>query len=293
MLETGKAVARTGQMRVPDLLGGQQRLNLFALALPDKTRRPAQWSDAVRFPNYLLETGMEGLALARQALSTTNAITTALRDMLGRHMLSNVLANFASLGAGRLIAAPLRGGNANGSVAGEAANSTATVVQQAVQTLFNDTVWNALKAKNGANTTQATRLDQERAASAAGHQRTIARTLQALAEPIDAAVALFSAPTSAEIARALDEGQPLAPASGPLAGRLREALEELRTEIGTQSVSIATIDTVLDRLRAGQASMFSGVPRNDLTKTLKTELQRLRQALHEREELRQWENGGP
>lgn len=167
MLETGKAMARTGQVSVPDLLGGQQRLNLFSLAVPDKTRRPAQWSDAVYFPpNYLLETGKEGLALARQALSTTNAITTALRDVLGRHMLSNVLANFASLGAGRLIAAPLRGGNENGSVAGEAANSTATVVQQAVQTLFNDTVWNALKAKNGANTTQATRLDQERAVTA-------------------------------------------------------------------------------------------------------------------------------
>ncbi|WP_161959819.1 type III secretion system effector XopF1 [Xanthomonas arboricola] len=291
MLETGKAVARSGQMRVPDLLGEQQRLNLFALALPDKTRRPAQWSDAVRFPNYLLETGMEGLALARQALSTTNAITTAARDLLGRHMLSNVLTNFASLGAARLIASPLRGGDANGRVAGEAIDSTATIVQQAAQTLFNDTFWNALKAKNGSNTTQAARLDQERAASAAGHQRTIARTLQALAEPVDAAIALFSAPTSEEIARAVEEGQPLAPAAGPLAGRLREALEELRTEIGTQSVSIATIGTVLDRLHAGQAAMFSGVPSNDLTHTLRTELHRLKDVLHDSEQLRQWENG--
>ncbi|MCC4608434.1 hypothetical protein LL967_11190 [Xanthomonas campestris pv. zinniae] len=293
MLETGKAVARSGQMRVPDLLGEHQRLNLFALALPDKTRRPAQWSDAVRFPNYLLEAGMEGLALARQALSTTNAITTAVRDLLGRHMLSNVLANFASLGAARLIASPLRGGNANGSVAGEAINSTATIVQQAAQTLFNDTLWNALKAKNGSNTAQSKRLDQERAASAAGHQRTIARTLQALAEPIDAAIALFSAPTSEEIARAVEEGQPLAPAAGPLAGRLREALEELRTEIGTQSVSIATVGTVLDRLRAGQAAVFSGVPSNDLTDTLRTELQRLKDVLHDSEQLRQWESGLP
>lgn len=294
MLETGKAVARTGQMSVPDLLGGQQRLNLFSLALPDKTRRPAQWSDAVRFPpNYLLETGKEGLALARQALSTTNAITTALRDVLGRHMLSNVLANFASLGAGRLIAAPLRGGNENGSVVGEAANSTATVVQQAVQTLFNDTVWNALKAKNGANTTQATRLDQERAVTAANHQRTIERTLQALAEPIDEAIALFSAPTPAQIARALEEGERLAPAPGPQAGRLREALETLRAEIGTQSPSIATIDTVRDALHTGQKAMFSGVPRNDLTATLDTELTTLRDALHESEKLRQWESGRP
>ncbi|MCC4620076.1 hypothetical protein LL965_08240 [Xanthomonas cassavae CFBP 4642] len=148
----------------------------------------------------------EGLALARQALSTSNAITTAVRDVLGRHMLSNVLANFAALGAGRLVAAPLRDGNQNGSATGEAANSTATVVQQAVQTLFNDTVWSALKAKNGANTTQATRLDQERETSAAMHQRTIARTLEALAEPIDEAIALLSVQTSAEVARALEEG---------------------------------------------------------------------------------------
>ncbi|OCG79796.1 hypothetical protein XEULMG905_23095, partial [Xanthomonas euvesicatoria] len=70
-------------------------------------------------------------------------------------------------------------------VAGEAVNSTAVVVQQAVQTLFNDTFWNALKAKNGANTSQAARLDNERAALAAEHQRTIERTLEALAEPVD------------------------------------------------------------------------------------------------------------
>ncbi|CEJ45706.1 hypothetical protein XAB3213_320004 [Xanthomonas citri pv. bilvae] len=37
LLETSKAGARTGQMSVPDLLGGEQRLNLFSLALPDKT----------------------------------------------------------------------------------------------------------------------------------------------------------------------------------------------------------------------------------------------------------------
>ncbi|MCL1552715.1 hypothetical protein M3O57_12310 [Xanthomonas nasturtii] len=293
MLETGKAVARTGQMSVPDLLGGQQRLNLFSLALPDKTRRPARWSDAVHFPTYLLEIGKEGLALARQALSTTNAVTTAVRDVLGRHMLSNVLTNFASLGAGRLIAAPLRGGNENGSVAGEAPNSTATVVQQAAHALFNDTVWDALKAKNGANTSQATRLDQDRAAAADNYQRTIARTLQALAEPIDQAIAAFSAPTPAEIARALEEGVRPSPAPGPHAEKLRGALETLRAEIAAQSVSIATIDTVRTGLHDGWKEMFSGVQRNDVTSTLDTELTTLRHALQQSEELRQWENGRP
>ncbi len=99
LLETGKAVARTGQMSVPDLVGGEQRLNLFALALPDKERRPAQWSDAVHFPpRYLLDTGKEALALARQGINSANAIATTTRDLLTRHMLSNVISSFASMG---------------------------------------------------------------------------------------------------------------------------------------------------------------------------------------------------
>lgn len=111
LLETGKAVARTGQMSVPDLVGGEQRLNLFALALPDKERRPAQWSDAVHFPpRYLLDTGKEALALARQGINSANAIATTTRDLLTRHMLSNVISSFASMGAARIITAPLRGG---------------------------------------------------------------------------------------------------------------------------------------------------------------------------------------
>ncbi|MFC3330357.1 type III secretion system effector XopF1 [Xanthomonas fragariae] len=297
LLETGKALARTGQMSVPDLLGGQQRLNLFSLALPDKTRRPVQWSDAVHFPTYLLQTGKEGLALAKQAFSTTNAMTNAVRDVVVRHAASNIIANFASLGTGRMLAAPLRGGNGSGRVRGEAFNSAATVVQQAGQSVFNDTVWSALKAKNGTNTSHATRLDQERAVAAANHQRTIARTLQALAEPIDQAIAMFSAPTAAEIARALEEGQPPAPAPAPAPGPhaevLREALEQLREEIGMRSVSIETIDNVCDWLQAGRDEMYSGAPHSELTNTLATQLHALRRALRDSEQLRQWENGRP
>ena len=53
------------------------------------------------------------------------------------------------------------------------------------------------------------------------------------------------------------------------------------------------LDAVRDQLHAGWAAMFSGVPRDDVTKTLDTELRTLRRALHESEELRQWENGRP
>ncbi|MCC4620077.1 hypothetical protein LL965_08245 [Xanthomonas cassavae CFBP 4642] len=67
----------------------------------------------------------------------------------------------------------------------------------------------------------------------------------------------------------------------------------MRTEIGTQSISVLTIDTVLDRLHAAQAGIFSGMPRNDLPRKLETELKTLRHAVHESGELRQWENGRP
>ncbi|WP_338339361.1 type III secretion system effector XopF1 [Xanthomonas euvesicatoria] len=291
LLETGKAVARTGQMRVPDLVGGEQRLNLFALALPDKARRPAQWSDAVHFPpTYLLDTGKEALALARQGFNSANAVATTARDLLTRHMLSNVMASFGSMGAGRIITAPLRGGS-HIRVAGEAVNSTAVVVQQAVQTVFNDTFWNALKAKNGANTSQAARLDNERAALAAEHQRTIERTLEALAEPVDQAIARLSGPTPAEAERAMEEGMRAAPGPGPLGQTLRTALQTLRTEIGTQSVSIATIDAVRTALREGWSQTFSGVPRDAATQALDGQLQTLKRALHDSEALRQWQSG--
>ncbi|WP_372157224.1 type III secretion system effector XopF1 [Xanthomonas campestris pv. fici] len=291
LLETGKAVARTGQMRVPDLVGGEQRLNLFALALPDKARRPAQWSDAVHFPpSYLLDTGKEALALARPGFNSANAVATTARDLLTRHMLSNVMASFGSMGAGRIITAPLRGGS-HIRVAGEAVNSTAVVVQQAVQTVFNDTFWNALKAKNGANTSQAARLDNERAALAAEHQRTIERTLEALAEPVDQAIARLSGPTPAEAERAMEEGMRAAPGPGPLGQTLRTALQTLRTEIGTQSVSIATIDAVRTALREGWSQTFSGVPRDAATQALDGQLQTLKRALHDSEALRQWQSG--
>ncbi|MFA3865254.1 type III secretion system effector XopF1 [Xanthomonas perforans] len=291
LLETGKAVARTGQMRVPDLVGGEQRLNLFALALPDKARRPAQWSDAVHFPpSYLLDTGKEALALARQGFNSANAVATTARDLLTRHMLSNVMASFGPMGAGRIITAPLRRGS-HIRVAGEAVNSTAVVVQQAVQTLFNDTFWNALKAKNGANTSQAARLDNERAALAAEHQRTIERTLEALAEPVDQAIARLSGPTPAEAERAMEEGMRAAPGPGPLGQTLRTALQTLRTEIGTQSVSIATIDAVRTALREGWSQTFSGVPRDAATQALDGQLQTLKRALHDSKALRQWQSG--
>ncbi|MGS0575195.1 type III secretion system effector XopF1 [Xanthomonas oryzae pv. oryzicola] len=291
LLETGKAVPRTGQMSVPDLVGGEQRLNLFALALPDKERRPAQWSDAVHFPpKYLLDTGKEALALARQGVNSANAIATTVRDLLTRHMLSNVISSFASMGAARIITAPLRGGS-HTPVAGEAANSTAVVAQQAVQTMFNDTLWNALKAKNGTNTSQAARLDNERAALAAAYKRTIEQTIEALAEPVGQAIARLSDQTRAKAERAMEEGMRVAPGAGLLGQTLRTALQALLKEIGAQSVSIATIDAVRTALREEGGQTSRAVPPDAATQALDGQLQTLKRALHDSEELRQWQSG--
>lgn len=288
LLETSKAGARTGQMSVLDLLGGEQRLNLLSLALPDKTRRPAQWSDAVHFPlRYLLESGMEALALAKQGFNSANVVSQRVRDLFARHMLSNVVASFGSLGASRMIVSPLRGGS-HIRVAGEPVNSLPVVLQQAVQTLFNDTFWNALKARNGANTAQATRLDNARAALAAEHQRTIAQTLEALAEPIDQTIVALSGPTPAQT-RAMEEGTLAAP--GARGRALRTALETLRTEIGTQSLSLATIEAVRTALRDHWRQTSSALPRDALTQALDERLKTLKRALQESEELCRWEPG--
>lgn len=288
LLETSKAGARTGQMSVPDLLGGEQRLNLLSLALPDKTRRPAQWSDAVHFPlRYLLESGMEALALAKQGFNSANVVSQRVRDLFARHMLSNVVASFGSLGASRMIVSPLRGGS-HIRVAGEPVNSLPVVLQQAVQTLFNDTFWNALKARNGANTAQATRLDNARAALAAEHPRTIAQTLEALAEPIDQTIVALSGPTPAQT-RAMEEGTLAAP--GARGRALRTALETLRTEIGTQSLSLATIEAVRTALRNHWRQTSSALPRDALTQALDERLKTLKRALQESEELCRWETG--
>lgn len=288
LLETSKAGARTGQMSVPDLLGGEQRLNLLSLALPDKTRRPAQWSDAVHFPlRYLLESGMEALALAKQGFNSANVVSQRVRDLFARHMLSNVVASFGSLGASHMIVSPLRGGS-HIRVAGEPVNSLPVVLQQAVQTLFNDTFWNALKARNGANTAQATRLDNARAALAAEHPRTIAQTLEALAEPIDQTIVALSGPTPAQT-RAMEEGTLAAP--GARGRALRTALETLRTEIGTQSLSLATIEAVRTALRNHWRQTSSALPRDALTQALDERLKTLKRALQESEELCRWETG--
>ncbi|SOO20786.1 Outer protein F1 (fragment) [Xanthomonas citri pv. fuscans] len=227
--------------------------------------------------------------MAKQGFTSATAVSQTVRDLFARHMLSNVIASFGSLGASRMIVAPLRGGS-HIRVAGEPVNSVPVVLQQAVQTLFNDTFWNALKVRNGANTAQATRLDNARAALAAEHQRTIARTLEALAEPIDQALVALSGPTPAQM-RAMEEGTRAAPGPGARGRALRTALETLRTEIGTQSLSIATIDAVRTALRDDWRDTFSAVPRDALTQVLDNQLKTLKRALQESEELRRWETG--
>ncbi|WP_304481934.1 type III secretion system effector XopF1 [Xanthomonas translucens] len=292
LLDAAKVMGRTGQVTVPDLFGGHQRLNLFALALPDKTRPPATWSDAVHFPDYVLQTGKEAMALAGQAFSTANAATTALRDVLGRHMVGNVLSNIASLGASRLIASTLRGGYGGGSLPGEADNSPAWMLQQGTQMFFNDLVWNAFKAKNGTNATQATRLDQERAIAVAEQDRTISCTPQDIAKILDTTIALLSPPVEADVARSMEEGAgvpvPLSPGAGPL----RDDLQQLKDQKSTPSVLLAAVENALDRLAMLQeASDGERLLDPALTAELIAQLQTVKTAYADKEQLRQWQHG--
>lgn len=292
MQDTAKAMGRTGQTTVPDLLGGHQRLNLFTLALPDHTRPPAKWSDAVHFPDYLLQTGKEAMAMAKQAFTTANAATTALRDVLGRHMLGNVLTNMTSLGTSKLIGSALRGGYQGSKLPGEADNSAASALQQGAQFFFNDLIWNALKAKNGTNTTQATRLDQERAIAAAELDRTISGRLQTLAEPLDRVLVSLSSPTPEEVAHAIEQGAGVPVPRSSEANTLRDRLQQLRHQVAAQSVSIATIEQVLDGLAdLSTAGESQGLPGRPLIAELNAQLFALGAALHKKEQLQQWQYG--
>lgn len=78
---------------------------------------------------------------------------------------------------------------------------------------------------------------------------------------------------------------------GRAVGHCVRPLETLRTEIGTQSLSIATIEAVRTALRNHWRQTSSALPRDALTQALDERLKTLKRALQESEELCRWETG--
>ncbi|MBV6810517.1 hypothetical protein KWH19_12120 [Xanthomonas campestris pv. pennamericanum] len=289
VLHAGKVSAYAGQGKVNDLLGGHQRLNLFALSLPDQTRPPATWSDAVHIPRYLVQSSREGMALARQVFSTCNAFKTAVRDLMGRHMAGSMMANFAALGATKLIVSPLRHGQ-DKALPGEPDNSPISVLQQAVQSFFSDVVWTSFKAKAAANTNQSKRLDLEEAVAFNGRDTAILRLLRELKQPLDTMIEMLSPVADAQV-RSMEEGEITEVTLGDRFSGLRKALELLRDEMRTRSVSLETVESVVEQLYLPSGGSSQGLPNSQLLVTLTRQLTELWKNLVKNEELTEWQEG--
>jgi|GEM_PF-5655466 len=289
ILHAGKVSPRTGQVRVHDLLGGHQRLNLFAMALPDQTRPPATWSDAVHIPRYLSQSAKEGMALARQVFSTGNAFRTALRDMMGRHMAGSIMSNLAALGATRLIVSPLRHGQ-SAPLPGEPDNSPIAVLQQAMNSFFSDVVWVSFKAKVGPNTSQSKRLDHEEAIAFNTQDSAILRSLWELKQPVDSMIEMLS-PIMASDVRSMEEGEITQVPFSSSIHALRTALEELREEMRTRTVAMETVKHVLECLTQPSTDEGGALPDSRLFVSLTQQLAELWKTLVKNEELIEWHEG--
>ena len=161
-LETTKALPRTGQVDVPDLLGGTQRVNLFRLAVPDETQAPLRWSDAKRLPGFAWNVVQEAVPLLGEAVRTGAGAFHAARDFFVRSVGGNVVIGAVAASAGLQFASIVRGryGVPN---SGEATDSIGSVMQQAGQSFFSELGWNGWKALMGDISGElAARLDRRR-----------------------------------------------------------------------------------------------------------------------------------
>ncbi|MFC7519792.1 hypothetical protein ACFQS6_05175 [Xanthomonas populi] len=263
------------------------------MSLPDTTRRPAQWSDAIHFPRYLLETGKEGMALVKHAWNTAGAVKDSVSDVLFRHVSSNMLATFAANSVGRFIASPWRGGS-DRPLPNEALNAPAVLVGQGATTATNDMVWNSVKSKNGSYTAHATRLDQARAVEAARHESTIAETTQALCTSIDSLKRVLGPEHVMEEGRITTLSEPLQRLD---LQQLFGALDQLNLETGMQDVQLERVDAACNASRQAKAVLDSSVQLQnrqqsiDAAATLIDQLDTLQQAMRQRQQLKQWEQG--
>lgn len=162
VLETTKALPRSGQVEVPDLLGGTQRVNLFRLAVPDEAQAPLRWSDARRLPGFAWDVAREAAPLLGEAARTGAGAFHAARDFFVRSVGGNVLIGAVAASAGLQFASIVRGryGVPDSS---ETTASTGSVMQQAGQSFFSELGWSGWKALMGDISGElAARLDRRR-----------------------------------------------------------------------------------------------------------------------------------
>jgi hypothetical protein len=137
---------------VDNLVGGKQRVNLFATQVADSNVRPAGLADYRGLPGHAWQVAKETASLATHfaagpwrssgsLVPSREAVQARVGDV-ARTVVSNVFASVLSTATGPLVAQILRNG-ASAPLPGESPQSGAYLLQQAAQSATNDFVWQA------------------------------------------------------------------------------------------------------------------------------------------------------
>lgn len=150
------------QTDVDNLIGGQQRINLFrAQKRNSDAADSASWADVSRFAG---ETLYEAGALGFHRLNCADTPWCGQAKDIVSYALINAIASVGSTAMGGLIATGARGPLQIGPATGEAHNSTGSLVQQFFQSAVNDYMWNAGKKLTGSPVSNLSQsLDLQRA----------------------------------------------------------------------------------------------------------------------------------
>ena len=135
------------QRDIDDLIGGQQRINLFRVQKRNSdAAESASWADVRSFAG---ETLYEAGALGLHRLNCADTPWCGQAKDIVSHALINAIASVGSTAIGGLIATGIRGPLQIGPAAGEAHNSPGYLMQQFFQSAVNDYMWNAGKKLTG------------------------------------------------------------------------------------------------------------------------------------------------
>lgn len=141
---------------VDNLMGGQQRVNLFSTRLPQPDAPAAAWSDARNLPRHAAEVAVEAGSLLKHYLAgpwrgtgsslvpSGSAVLTRVGD-IAHSVMANTFAAVFSTATGPLLGQMLRDGAASARP-GENQQSPAYLLQQFSQSATNDFVWQATRS---------------------------------------------------------------------------------------------------------------------------------------------------
>lgn len=146
-LGMARALPWWGRTEVDDLVGGKQRVNLFAPTAHDPSRSTARWSDIGRLPWSAARVARDGADRLRLTVRWDRSWLARWGQLknIFTAMHNNTTASIAAAGSGPLMGQILRSGRPEPGL-NESPQSSANLLQQFTQSMMNDYVWNAAKS---------------------------------------------------------------------------------------------------------------------------------------------------